>query len=506
MLGAEGIKQYQRLRLKGIENLIRLQIPATTSNTPRLHLERGDYFHNGSEVLREVNDWHTYLRHSMRVTDTVTSQVLNLLGQRNGMLVGDPKKRMKSKDVWDELEKISHRLPDPVSDVPTAILDFLRDGDDQNLSLNLAQSSTSTIIEPTEPKAARQERRDKVFKFLDGPLVDNYRSYLKPPSTRSTFPVDNSQTFPGLGDQPLPAGFLRSSGSPSGFGFGGIKDPDLSHGIPLQLRRPGTMMSESSNWTGSTKDIRSPLTKKEHPQDLFQAREDMWARDLQRREKDLFARLRTKPKDPRLSNYWGDRDLVSKFTELSYIGTCSDFTDNHLQKFIVDNAESMQTHWGKVKFVLETLLLKAEGLDPDGVDLTFTLGDVKVDTSKERTIDKIMKKLDNDEAKPNQGGYTSMQTSLQDIFDDYFRKLKPSNTKKSKVTIIVLTDGIWRGTMNKEDVNETIVAFARRLEETLGRPPKERPVSIEFVQFGRDPEATFRLKRLDDELKHEGIM
>ena len=60
--------------------------------------------------------------------------------------------------------------------------------------------------------------------------------------------------------------------------------------------------------------------------------------------------------------------------------------------------------------------------------------------------------------------------------------------------------------MNKEDVNETIVAFARRLEETLGRPPKERPVSIEFVQFGRDPEATFRLKRLDDELKHEGIM
>lgn len=166
----------------------------------------------------------------------------------------------------------------------------------------------------------------------------------------------------------------------------------------------------------------------------------------------------------------------------------------------------MITHWGKVKFVLETLLLKAEGLDPDGVDLTFTLGDVKVNPSKDKTIEKIMKKLDNDEAKPDSRSYTSMQTPLQQIFDEYLRRPKTFDTKKNKITIIVLTDGIWKGMMNKEEVNQTIVSFARKLEKKLGRPPKERPVSVEFVQFGKDPEATFRLKRLDNELKNEGIM
>lgn len=164
----------------------------------------------------------------------------------------------------------------------------------------------------------------------------------------------------------------------------------------------------------------------------------------------------------------------------------------------------MESHWGKVRFVLETLLLKAEGLDPDGVDLMFTLGKVKVDPTKDKTIEKIMKKFDNTEAKPGPGCYTAMQRTLQLIFDEYFKK--SSTLKNNKITIIVLTDGLWAGTLNKEEVNNTIVTFARKLEQHLGRAPTERPVSLEFVQFGKDPEATFRLKRLDNELKNEGIM
>ena len=308
MLGAEGIKQYQRLRSKGIESLVRQQNNTASSSAPPLRLERGDYFHDGFDVLPEVSEWHTYLRHSVRIADTITCRVLDLLGQQNGMLVGDPRMRMKSKEVCKQLDLISEGLSPPVSNVPAAISDFLRDGDDQNLSLNLAPSSVRTITESTEPKGPRQERRDKFLNFLDAPLMDNYRSYLKPATVRPPFQSDDSHPLPSHDDRASRAMVSSPGGVIPGPEF---QDPNVPLGTPFTLRRPGTMTTMVSGLTDLSRDSKLTRSKKEHPQDVFQAREDMRAKELRRREKDVLARLKSKPKDSTLANYWGDRDLVS---------------------------------------------------------------------------------------------------------------------------------------------------------------------------------------------------
>ena len=103
--------------------------------------------------------------------------------------------------------------------------------------------------------------------------------------------------------------------------------------------------------------------------------------------------------------------------------------------------------------------------------------------------------------------HTDMRGSLGNIFDKYItdaRRKKQYNSDIKNLTLIVLTDGKWEGTKNKEEVNRKIVYFSRELEGIIGNL-KDRPVSIEFIQFGYDEDATYRLKALDNDLKYSGI-
>ncbi len=51
--------------------------------------------------------------------------------------------------------------------------------------------------------------------------------------------------------------------------------------------------------------------------------------------------------------------------------------------------------------------------------------------------------------------------------------------------------------------------FTAALIKGLGKSPgsqiKKRPVSIEIVQFGRDPDTTLKLRRLDDGMLVESV-
>ena len=166
----------------------------------------------------------------------------------------------------------------------------------------------------------------------------------------------------------------------------------------------------------------------------------------------------------------------------------------------------MKPHWFRAKYLLETLVLKAAGQDDNGMDLSFTLGEDKLE-NKGADSSQWGKKMQN--ARPTVNSHTNMSTSLGDILHQYLKEARQAkgygSINHKRLTLIVLTDGIWAGNVsNREAVDDLIVRFVKELEKITG-DLRVRPVSIEFVQFGDDPEATYHLRRLDNDLKWHGI-
>ena len=56
-------------------------------------------------VLEDVIGWHKMLRGSLRITDTITNRVLDLIDGK--MLLEDPLERINSKSLCNELMRIS---------------------------------------------------------------------------------------------------------------------------------------------------------------------------------------------------------------------------------------------------------------------------------------------------------------------------------------------------------------------------------------------------------------
>ena len=160
----------------------------------------------------------------------------------------------------------------------------------------------------------------------------------------------------------------------------------------------------------------------------------------------------------------------------------------------------MSPYWYNAKYLLETLVLKATGQDNDGMDLSFTSGNVSVWNGDH--VSKFTKAMNDPDAQPRLHMHTDMKKSLGDIFYNYSSEAKKRDIKN--LTLIVLTDGKWDGMDDKNGVDTKIIEFAKELQSIVGNL-KDRPVSIEFIQFGDDPNATSRLRRLDDDLVFSGI-
>ena len=160
----------------------------------------------------------------------------------------------------------------------------------------------------------------------------------------------------------------------------------------------------------------------------------------------------------------------------------------------------MIPYWFQATFLLETLVMKAEGQDENGMDLSFTSGGTKlVNQKKGSAFASEMKK-----AQPHPLMRTNMKTALESIFSDYITEFQEKPSKRKDLTLIVLTDGIWDGMMDKNEVEDKVVDFMEHMRKRSAYL-KSHSVSIEFIQFGNDLDATFRLRRLDRDLKYRGI-
>ncbi|KAF2823723.1 hypothetical protein CC86DRAFT_59153 [Ophiobolus disseminans] len=90
VLGFQGVRQFEQLRQLSPSN--------------RKEGITYDRFHDGIQVLPEVRKWHNYLRGHIRLSDTATVSVLDLV--ENNMLQTETNNRFELEELCDKLEEI----------------------------------------------------------------------------------------------------------------------------------------------------------------------------------------------------------------------------------------------------------------------------------------------------------------------------------------------------------------------------------------------------------------
>lgn len=138
----------------------------------RVHpLFPGDRFHDGEEVLTDVQNWHKYLRSALRVSDTATSSVLDLVDKY--MLIGSASRRIKSNELCEKLGQITERLKAEApafSKAIIAITETLFDVDDDSPWSTIASTSEEPVQRQKTPVTIADKRQAQKSAFLGAPL------------------------------------------------------------------------------------------------------------------------------------------------------------------------------------------------------------------------------------------------------------------------------------------------------------------------------------------------
>ena len=168
----------------------------------------------------------------------------------------------------------------------------------------------------------------------------------------------------------------------------------------------------------------------------------------------------------------------------------------------------MLPHWQHTKRLLGELVSLSQHIDKNGMDLSFTCTETKFKPSN--NIKAFTDEMEKPEHRPMSGEYayqTNMAVKLGSILKQYVAQYRRQKKDTRKMTIVVLTDGIWKGMKEELSVDHRIIEFSNELESLGGNETEhdERRVSIQFVQFGSNPAVSRRLKRLDDQLKYKGV-
>ncbi|KAH8724817.1 hypothetical protein GQ44DRAFT_727596 [Phaeosphaeriaceae sp. PMI808] len=175
-------------------------------------------------------------------------------------------------------------------------------------------------------------------------------------------------------------------------------------------------------------------------------------------------------------------------------GLTKTYDDRREIIFVVDNGASMFEHWPIVVFVAETLVKRAAGLDKSGVDLIFTIAGAEHSKTnlKGHAGRKVFREA-LDAAAPDFSLHNRFHTDMHMTLKDIVRNWE--NNGKPATTLLVLTDGIWGGSMTNL-VDNVILQLAG--EATTDKNVGKRPFSIQFIRFGEEGEQN--LVKLDNEL------
>lgn len=159
-------------------------------------------------------------------------------------------------------------------------------------------------------------------------------------------------------------------------------------------------------------------------------------------------------------------------------------------------------------FIVETLAMKLGGIDKDGLDLKFTLGEGEYDVNGVKGDAPDRFKAAMGKAWEKSGGLHPIPTDMSHTLGQFFSKYL-SRPPQKRTTLLIITDGVWdgptpQGEMGKTKVDKvetTIVEFIGSERLKAIRLLEKRFFTIQFIRVGNNSEAAKRLQRFDDDLE-----
>ncbi|KAK8046124.1 Protein kinase-like (PK-like) [Apiospora saccharicola] len=412
-----------------------------------------DSFHDDNQVLPEVTAWHDYLRAAARQTDKISSRVLNLVD--NYMLVGADSR----KDATFIIKGFAdHLSPDGTSDtgLPEEIGDILMEIEQEEIAQERHGPLSEELLCGYDAAWNR---------WAVGPLGygDSDSASARELLSRHTMPTV----------QRLPQHKLRPSGS--------VYVPARTDCSESDDEVSLTPMPSAQYNIPHTEECDAPVSLFTLEKEIDDLQGGIWTR-ITRRNKSIRERKQA-ANDDELKDFFDNRDII----------------------FLIDNAPSMAQHWKQVMFSARVLLRRVMDYDDDGIEMYFSQGDRKVQVKQKprqkiTNFEKAMKSVTPD---PNSDPLMCcLPLALQYIFMESIRK-----PEKKHQTIFVFTDGIWEGG-NESGVESVIKSHMQKMgwckPEVVDQVQEQKPLSIEFIQFGHDPNGTLRLRHLDNDLVQEG--
>ncbi|KAI0544117.1 hypothetical protein F4679DRAFT_566078 [Xylaria curta] len=433
-LGYQGIKQFQTVRQAAIA-----KVKSSPDATIAHHLS-DDAFHDGSSVLEDVINWHHYLRQVMRKSDPVSSKILDLIDEE--ALGQDEIYRLTSAVLYEKLNQLVDTAKEDLDEqIAKPIIECIVSFDKTAPSTmkeysDQRQKETERFSRPDVDQSKHSNKSARLNNIVSARVA--HRQVLDRPSQSP--PTNRNSYYGYIPNHDSPA-YTRS-----------ITSPTSTQGHDLEVLSSLKISSDISAES-------TPIYK------LYTS--------LEGRRRFSVKSLRGPKKDVYLSNFIEDRDF----------------------KFIIDDGTRMKTHWKWVTATLQVLAEKVVASDDDGVDLMFAfakdlnLSNVKRPWGKFRkAMSHAGERISTDPRKPLA---TDMAKILGEVFQRYERK-----QSRQRTTLIILTDGVWEGSVQADDVEEKIADFFRGSKRTKGF--EDREFTIQFVSFG--DQAMRRLNALDDDM------
>ncbi|KAI1453403.1 hypothetical protein F4805DRAFT_377169 [Annulohypoxylon moriforme] len=552
ILGYQGVRAYDELRRLAIKKLRERKEKGENTTVPAAD----DAFHNGVEVLPEVTDWHRYLRKVLRVNDTITGRILDLVDET--MLLAEPARQFKSSTLYDaiqdQLTKAQDHYDKLVEDgelqlVAESVKEALLSVENEESSLvnsdalsgnGSTYASSQYLQEPSERhprlKSSRINKSRRINEVIQGKVAHRQEALRAPgDSTTHGYPNEEKELFKS--SEPFRMSTITGPSKSQGregrvfhestrpvlhvtsqFGSSTLTTspkvqtekevitsdsphfPIVGHTqiSPVYPLYDGTL-AESPDRDVSRIEIKRPPdgyspTSREIRTETMSGLELSSRRDT--------SSLSSPPQQYGVDFSWPiyKEHQLSKIKGKGFRAFLPKKQDDYLKNFLydrdimflVDNDMTMSPMWERMTTVLETLVYKVGRLDKDGLDLEFTLGG---DHNAYNVSDKqLLTKFREVKADALSQQYY-LNTDMAKTLTRIFDKYL-LDTRRAK-TLIILTNGLWGGTTNPTDVERAIADFLRK--PALAQKLEKRWFTIQFIACGNQvPDI---LQHLDDDIE-----